>query len=137
MKSILVAAALAVMPVTMLSGAVAHAAEAALAPEISLDELKAVVASKGATIIDVNSTKSYKDGHVPGAVHFAQHEKNLAAVLPKDKSAPIVAYCGGVMCTAWEDAAKAAKELGYTNIKHFKGGIKGWKDAGQTMEKGA
>jgi rhodanese-related sulfurtransferase len=33
------------------------------------------------------------------------------------------------MCTAWEDAAKKVKELGYTNVKHLKVGIKGWKEA--------
>ena len=50
----------------------------------------------------------------------------LGKVLPKDKSAPIVAYCGGKMCTAWHKAAKAACEMGYTNIRHFSAGITGW-----------
>ena len=36
--------------------------------------------------------------------------------------------------SAWEAAAKEAKALGYTNFKHFKGGIKGWKDAGLATE---
>jgi len=107
-----------------------------LAPQIALDELKKIVETKGATIIDVNSLDSYNDGHIPGAVHFGSNEGKLASVLPADKGALLVAYCGGVKCTAWEFAAKEAKLAGYTNIKHFKGGIKGWKDAGLATDKG-
>jgi rhodanese-related sulfurtransferase len=34
-------------------------------------------------------------------------------------------------------AAVAAKELGYTNIKHMSVGIVGWKEAKEPVEKGA
>lgn len=110
-------------------------AEAVKAPEVSLDEFKKIVATKSATIIDVNSEQMYKDGHVPGAISFAKNEGKLAQALPQDKNAPIVAYCGGPKCTAWEEAASEAQKLGYTNVKHFKGGIKTWKDSGQQVEK--
>ncbi len=105
-----------------------------LAPEASLEDLKKLVDSKGAVIIDVNSAKSFESGHIPGAIHFASHEKDLTKVLPSDKTALIVAYCGGTLCTAWESAAKSAKALGYTNIKHFKGGISTWKKSGLKTE---
>ena len=104
----------------------------ALAPEISLQELRSLVENKdkkSIAIIDANSEKTYKEGHIPGALNFAQIEKDLSKALPSDKSALIVAYCGSTMCTAWEDAAKKVKELGYTNVKHLKVGIKGWKEA--------
>ena len=107
-----------------------------MAPEVSLDEFKKVVAAKSATIIDANGAASYKSGHIPGAIHFAKHESDFASVLPKDKNAPIIAYCGGPLCTAWEDPAVKAKALGYTNIRHFKGGISGRKSAGQPVDKG-
>jgi rhodanese-related sulfurtransferase len=57
-------------------------------------------------------------------------------VLPKDKNALIVAYCGNPKCTAYQAAAKAAKKLGYKNIKHLSAGISGWKEAGEKTEKG-
>lgn len=96
-------------------------------PIISKTELKTVADSKTATIFDVNSAESFKEAHVPGAVHFGSHEKDFAKLLPADKNALIVAYCGGPKCTAWLKAAKEACQLGYTNIKHFKDGISGWK----------
>ena len=95
-------------------------------PTISKSELKEVVAKKSAVIVDVNSEESYKKEHIPGAVHFKSHEEKFAQVLPKDKSELIVAYCGGVKCEAWKKAAEQACALGYTNIRHFKEGIKGW-----------
>jgi len=48
----------------------------------------------------------------------------------------IVAYCGNPKCMAYQGAAKAAKKLGYTNIKHLSAGIAGWKSAGEPTEAG-
>jgi rhodanese-related sulfurtransferase len=104
-------------------------------PDITINDLKAAAASKSVTILDVNGTDSYKDGHIPGAIDFAANKEKLATVLPKDKSALVVAYCGGPQCKAYEAAAKAAQKLGYTNVKHLSAGISGWQDSGQKMEK--
>lgn len=136
LKALVIAAALAAAPVILTQAPVALAS-AAVAPEVSLEDVKKLVETKGATFLDANSEVTYDKGHIPGAVNFSRNSQKLAEVLPKDKSATIVAYCGGPMCSAWEDAAKAAKALGYANVKHFKGGIKGWQDAGQKVEKGS
>ena len=106
-------------------------------PDISIKEVKALSESRKATIIDVNGTESYNAGHVPGALNFVAIKDNLAAKLPKDKSALIVAYCGNPKCQAYQAAAKAATELGYKNVKHMSAGIAGWKEAGQKVEKGS
>lgn len=104
-------------------------------PDVSISEVKALAESKKAVIIDVNGTESYNKGHVPGALDFAAIKDKLADTLPKDKGALIVAYCGNPKCKAYQNAAKAAEKLGYTNIKHMSAGIQGWKDAGEKMEK--
>ena len=104
-------------------------------PDISLDALKAAIADKSATLIDVNGTASFKDGHIPGAIDFAANQKDLAPKLPADKTALIVAYCGNENCGAYARAAEAAKELGYTNVQHFKPGLAGWKASGGGLEK--
>ena len=93
---------------------------------VSKAEMVKIVNTKSANIIDVNSKKSYDKKHIPGAFHYASNQKNLDKILPKDKNAPIIAYCGGEMCTAWKKAARAACEKGYTNIRHFSAGINGW-----------
>ena len=96
-------------------------------PLITGSELKKVATAKSAFIIDVNSPDSFKEASVPGSINFGAHQKDFKTLLPKDKNAMIVAYCGGPSCNAWLKAAKEACALGYTNIHHFKEGITGWK----------
>jgi rhodanese-related sulfurtransferase len=102
-------------------------------PDISIADLKKAIADKKVVVIDVNGSDSYKKGHIPSALDFSA-VKDLAAKLPKEKDALVVAYCGGPSCQAYQAAAKKAKELGYTNVKHLSAGISGWKQAGEKTE---
>jgi rhodanese-related sulfurtransferase len=104
-------------------------------PDISLGELKSAMADKKVTLLDVNGPVSYANGHIPGAIDFTAHTGDLSTVLPQDKSALIVAYCGNEHCGAYARAAEAAQKLGYTNVEHFKPGIAGWKAANEPVEK--
>ncbi len=104
-------------------------------PDISLQDLKSDIAAKKVTILDVNGPVSYASGHIPGAIDYTAHTADLVRVLPADKSALIVAYCGNEHCGAYARAAEAASKLGYTNVMHFKPGIAGWKAAGEATEK--
>ena len=104
--------------------------------DISQKDLAAAIAAKQVVLLDVNGSESYKAGHIPGAIDFdATKEADLAKTLPADKGALIVAYCGGPQCGAWQGGAEAAAKLGYTNIKHFREGISGWKSSGAGVEK--
>lgn len=114
---------------------IATAAFAGEFPDISIAEVKELIQSKKATIIDVNGSESYAKGHVPGAVDFEAIEGSFAKALPQDKNALIVAYCGGPQCKAYQQAAKAAEKLGYKNVKHMSAGISGWTKAGEKTEK--
>lgn len=123
---------------TFLAAAViATSAFAGEFPDISVTEVKTLAESKKAVIIDVNGSESFAKGRVPGALNFEAIKGDLAAALPKDKSTPIVAYCGGPKCKAYQAAATAAEKLGYKNIKHMSAGLSGWKSAGEKMEKGS
>lgn len=104
-------------------------------PDISVAELKKAIAEKKVVVIDVNGSESYKSGHIPSAVDFNKVQGDLASVLPKDKDALVVAYCGGPSCSAYARAAKAAAKLGYTNVKHLSAGISGWLKASEAVEK--
>jgi len=107
----------------------------AVVTDISQGDLQAAVSNKSAVIFDVNGSDSYKDGHIPGAIDFMAHQDDFAKFLPADKNALVVAYCRNVHCTAYRLAAKAALDLGYTNVKHFAPGIDGWKQSGAPTEK--
>lgn len=125
MKKLLAIAAAAVFAVSAYAGEF---------QDISITELKAKIASKEVTVIDVNGSDSYNKGHIPGAIDFTAKKKELASVLPKDKNALIVAYCGGPKCSAYKQAANAAEKLGYKNVKHLSAGISGWNQAGEKTD---
>jgi rhodanese-related sulfurtransferase len=103
--------------------------------DITQPELQAAIAAKSAVILDVNGSDSYKAGHIPGAIDYIANKAELAKLLPADKNALVVAYCGSPSCHAYAAAADAAVALGYTNVKHFAPGISGWKQSGAPTEK--
>ena len=120
---------------SVLSLFIVSSAMAAGFPDITIPELKHAIEQKQVTLIDANGSDSYKAGHIPGAADFQSQKGNLAKLLPADKNALVVAYCGGPRCHAYEAAAKQAQELGYTNVKHLSAGISGWKSAGEKTDK--
>jgi rhodanese-related sulfurtransferase len=121
---------------TLASMAIAvTAASAGEFPDISIKELKEAIAAKKVTVIDVNGSSSFANGHIPTAIDFAAKKAELAKLLPKDKEALVVAYCGGPACSAYQAAATAAQELGYKNVKHLSAGITGWVAAGEKTAK--
>ncbi|MGE3975252.1 MAG: rhodanese-like domain-containing protein [Bdellovibrionales bacterium] len=102
--------------------------------EVTKAELQKWVAEKSVFTVDANGKKSFDKTHIGNAIDYKtlKSEKGsqdaFATQLPKDKNALIVAYCGGPSCEAWKEAAEEACNLGYTNVRHFKGGIKAWTD---------
>lgn len=93
--------------------------------DVTHEELLAVIESGDVLIIDVNGKKSYEKAHVTGAVGF-HDKKALKAALPEDKGTLVIPYCGSPKCAAWTEAADYVAKMGYTNVKHYSGGIKGW-----------
>lgn len=106
-------------------------------PDIAIADLEKAIKDGKVTVLDVNGSKSYAKGHVPGAIDFRANSKKIADLLPDDKGALVVAYCGGPSCSAYKAAASAAEKLGYTNVKHMSAGMTGWLQAGKKTEKAA
>ena len=76
-------------------------------------------------IIDARPYKpKYFKGHIPGAVSipFTDFDKKTD-LLPKDKTALLIYYCGGLECKLSHKSAKKAEQLGYTNVKVFAKGF--------------
>ncbi len=104
--------------------------------DISIADLEAAIKDGKVALIDVNGSRSYSAvGHIPGAIDYAASAEKLGELLPADKDTLVVAYCGSPQCMAYKAGAKAAAELGYTNVKHLSAGINGWLDAGKSVEK--
>ncbi len=70
----------------------------------------------------------FDKGHIPGAISIPDSEfDKFSLLLPQDKNAQLVFYCGGLKCKLSHKSAAKAIALGYTNVKVFSEGYPSWK----------
>lgn len=87
----------------------------------------------GCVVLDIRSTESWDQGHIPGAIHLP------TALIPEqaeqllDKSVPVVTYCWGPGCNGATRASLALAELGY-QVKEMLGGFEYWAREGFEFE---
>ncbi|WP_422138659.1 rhodanese-like domain-containing protein [Endozoicomonas sp. ALC020] len=101
-------------------------------PAISYPDLRKAVDAGEVFLLDTNRGETYTMGHLPDAYSLTDRA-TLESQLPILKNYPIVVYCGGPQCTSWFAGADFAAARGYTNIMHFRGGLKDWKDQGGSL----
>lgn len=80
-------------------------------------------------IVDSRPYKvKYVKGHIPGAVNipFTEFDQKKD-LLPRDRNALLIFYCGGLECKLSHKSARKAEGLGYTNVKVFAKGFPEWK----------
>ena len=96
------------------------------------------------------AASSFDLAHIPNAVNFEFPKEPMDAwteetmpgrtkgvyqkLLGDDLNRLIVVYCGFVKCARSHNAAVFARELGYTNVKRYAGGIYAWRGAGSAVE---
>lgn len=118
---------------------------------ISTSELKKLIdGKKDFLLVDaMPAEESYDKGHIAGAVNFLFPKEVLDSwddgsmggktledyekLLGEEKDRLIVTYCGFVKCARSHNAAAFARELGYTNVKRYPGGIYAWQGAGYEL----
>lgn len=97
---------------------------------ISLDELKAVLATHDAQIVDLRGAAEYKGGHIPGAEHvfIGTLEKQLIKIR---KDQPVVIHCqaGDRSSIGYSILARH----GYTTIRNYSGGMSEWVNQGNPV----
>jgi len=102
---------------------------------IDTAEMEKVSKDGSALILDARSEK-YDDGRrIPGAKSLTDKStaEEVAKVI-KEKDQKIVTYCSSPTCPASARLAKHLKKLGYTNIREYPKGIKGWVKEGKKVE---
>ena len=96
--------------------------------EISVEELLRIMTSGQAyNLFDARPVKRFGDAHIPSARPAFPKDENFLSLLPADKDALLVFYCGGPTCPYTGEAVGKAQEAGYTNLKGFQAGLPGWK----------
>ena len=101
--------------------------------EVSVSDAKALLDKGGYIFLDVRTSKEFKMGHIPGAMHLARGllEFKIAKAVP-DKNANIIICCksGGRGSLATCTLCK----MGYKNVKNMDGGWNAWTKAGYPIE---
>jgi len=102
---------------------------------ISPGDLIQQIQNHAVTTIDVNQRRSWVTSRVPGARHVdpvGYTEQDL----PADRNAALVFYCSNFLCRKAPNAARRAKQMGFTNVRVMSAGIQGWLEAGLPVESG-
>jgi rhodanese-related sulfurtransferase len=103
--------------------------------EITVTELQSIVSSGEAVVIaEILPAKYYESGHIPGARHLPLDGfETTAKTVAPNKEGRVVVYCASATCTNSDIAARKLGEMGYTNVRVFKGGKAAWTDAGLAL----
>lgn len=103
---------------------------------INREQVKTLIDSRGAVIIETLPEEEFAKGHLPGALSMPVDKiGDLAPKKLKDKDQQIITYCASTKCPASHRAAEALEGLGYTNVSEYTAGKEDWKKAGLPLER--
>ncbi|TVQ43649.1 MAG: rhodanese-like domain-containing protein [Gloeocapsa sp. DLM2.Bin57] len=93
-----------------------------------IDKLKKI---DNALFIDVREPSEYLTGHIPGAINIplGSLTDNLTQIPQKR---PVILYCSTGYRTGI--GVTTLQLLGYSNVRGFPPSIRGWKNAGESLE---
>src|SRR3989304_428466 len=103
-----------------------------MADTISVAQLKKLLPRKNFTLVNVHTPY---EGEIEKTDAFIAYDKFVeqSALLPKDKDTSIILYCKTGRMS--EEALGTVRKLGYTNVRHLRGGMDGWqKSEGQLLD---
>ena len=73
----------------------------------------------------------YEQAHIPGSVQLFEPEQ-ASELLSRDDI--VVVYCSHQACAASRIVAQKLIDAGYTNVRHYPGGLADWQAAGYPLE---
>lgn len=107
-------------------------------PEVSTDELKRILATGSAVVLDTRPHLEYAMSHISGArnvapkagVSMSMYVSDVAEVerlVGGDKSKPLVLYCNGPFCGKSKRVSEELLAAGFTNVRRYQLGIPVWR----------
>jgi len=108
------------------------------AREVSTDELKRILASKSAVVLDTRPHREFAMSHIPGAQNVAPKPgvpismyvsdvKEVERLVNGDKGKPLVLYCNGPFCGKSKRLSEELLAAGFTNVRRYQLGIPVWR----------
>jgi len=95
---------------------------------VSLDELRTIIKTKSAVIIDARSPMQYDFGHIPGAINIPLGSDELAALIEQHdlREKPLITYCSSEHCPMAEELMGDLIAQGCKNVRLYAGGWQEW-----------
>ena len=103
-------------------------------PEITTEELVAILAAKSEPVFDVRSAKEYAIGHIPGTVNVSELEVQRISELYPDRGTRMILYCNGPSCGKSKRTSEQLVARGYTRVRRYQLGISVWRALSHTVQ---
>ncbi len=116
-----------------------YSAELREAHSIPLDELRSLIDEGDAFLLDGRSEDDYAEEHIPSAMSVPADEAEDMADFIMSQVPPeglVVVYCESADCYAAAHLFDFLRNLGYSDVRLFLGGLPEWKEAGLAVEEG-
>jgi rhodanese-related sulfurtransferase len=112
-----------------------RAAVESLATRVSPEELVNLQRSSTPTVVHVDDSESFREGHVPGAVWVPRYHLDGWLAATREPDALVVFTCRDGTVSTYA-AAAVTHGLGMTNVWALAGGTEAWVDAGRSLATG-
>lgn len=96
------------------------------APEISTDELKAVLFAGSAIVFDARPKNEFAVAHIPGSVNLDETKLGRFAQTYGDLAAAMIVYSNGPFCDPARIKSDELARLGYTRVSRCQLGLPAW-----------
>ena len=114
--------------------------------EVSTRELKQIIGSGSAVLLDARPPMEYAVSHIRGALNVAPQPGRPAHLYISDvaevgrllggaKDRPLILYCNGPYCGKTKRLGAELAQAGYTNVRRYQLGAPGWRTlSGEAMQ---
>jgi len=103
-------------------------------PEITTEELVAILAAKSEPVFDVRSAKEYAIAHIPGTTNVSELEVQRISRLYPDRSTRMILYCNGPSCGKSKRTSEQLVAFGYTQVRRYQLGMSVWRALSHTAQ---
>lgn len=114
--------------------------------DVSTNELKQIIKSGTAILLDTRPPMEYAISHIPGALNVAPQPgrpahlyisdvAEIGRLLGGSKEKALVLYCNGPFCGKTKRLGNELLGAGYTNVRRYQLGAPGWRTlSGEAMQ---
>jgi rhodanese-related sulfurtransferase len=103
-------------------------------PELSTDDLKAILANGSAVLFDARPPEEYASAHIPGSLNLDEKQLGRFTQSFPDRATSIVLYSNGPFCELARLRSEDLLRLGYSKINRYQLGLPVWRALGNISE---